>query len=81
LTHLLAILGGSEPVAARSKVLGDGAIAGKEALGVSGRFKPLHALLPLAGRLVGILGAVVEVAVLPMFDAGEDLALGRTVAP
>jgi hypothetical protein len=48
---------------------------------VSGRLKPLHASFPLAGRLVGMVRAVVEVAVLPMFDAGEDLARGRTLAP
>ncbi len=44
-------------------------------------FEPAHASFPLPSRLMGILGAVVEVAVLPMFDAGEDLTLGRTVAP
>jgi hypothetical protein len=43
-------------------------------------FKPLHALFPLAGRLVRIFCPIIEVAVLPMFDTGQDLARGRPVA-
>jgi hypothetical protein len=81
LTHLLAILGGREPVAPRSEVLGDGAISGKEALGVSWGFEFTHASFSLPGRLVRIFRTIIEVAVLPMFDTGQDLALGRTVAP
>jgi hypothetical protein len=68
-------------VAPRSKVLGDGAIGGKEALGVSWGFEFTHVSFPLPGRLVGIFRTIIEVAVLPMFDTGQDLALGRTVAP
>jgi hypothetical protein len=64
----------------RAEVLGDGPIGGEEALGVSWGFKALHAPLPLAGRLVGVFGAVVEVAVLPMFDPGEQLPLRGAVA-
>ena len=40
---------------------------GEEALRMPGGFKPLHPSLPLACRLVGILRAVVEIAVLAMF--------------
>jgi hypothetical protein len=46
---------------ARTEVLGDGTIGREELLGVSRRLKPLHPPLPLAGRLVGILRAVVQV--------------------
>ena len=48
---------------------------------MSGRCKPLHASFPLAGRWVGMARAVVEVAVPPRCDAGEDLAPGRPIAP
>jgi hypothetical protein len=63
-----------------AKVLGNGTIRGQEALGVSWRFEPLHAALPLAGWLMGILGAIVEIAVLPMFHPRENLPLRRPVA-
>jgi hypothetical protein len=62
------------------KVLRDGTIGSKEPLSVSWRLKPLHAPLPLAGGLVGILCAVIEVAVLAMFDAGQDFPLRGAVA-
>ncbi len=62
-----------------AKVLGNRTIGGKEALGMSGGLESLHPLLPLAGRWMGILGAVVQVAVLPMLDAGQDLPRGRPV--
>jgi hypothetical protein len=48
---------------------------------VSGGFKPLHPAFPLAGRLVRIFRPIIEVAVLPMFHTGQDLAFGRPVAP
>ena len=44
------------------------------------RLEPLHASLPLAGRLMGVFGAVVEVAVLAMFHPRQDLALRGAVA-
>jgi hypothetical protein len=34
------------------------------------RFAPLHALFSLAGGLVGVLGAVVQMAMLAVFDTG-----------
>ena len=50
--HDLAIGGGREPVAPRSEVLGDGTIRGEEPLRMTRRLEPLHAPLPLAGRLM-----------------------------
>jgi hypothetical protein len=44
------------------------------------RLESLHAPLPLAGRLVGVFCPIVEVAVLPMFYARQDLPLGSPVA-
>ena len=61
---------------AEPEVLSDGTTNGKESLGVAWGFEPLHALLPLAGRLVGVLCAVIEIPMLAMFHPWEDLALG-----
>ena len=47
-----------------TEVLGNRAKRGEKPLGVSRGLEPLHASLPLAGRLVGILRAVVQGAVL-----------------
>jgi hypothetical protein len=47
---------------------------------MAGGFEPPHTLLSLAGRLMRILGAVIEMAVLAMFDMGQELAHGRPVA-
>ena len=65
---------------ARSKVVRNRAIRSEEALRVSRGFNPLHAPLPLAGRLVGILRTVVQVAMLVMFHPWQYLALRGTVA-
>jgi hypothetical protein len=50
--HFSAILGGGEPVASWSEVLGDGTIRGEEPLGVPRGFEALHAPLPLARGLM-----------------------------
>jgi hypothetical protein len=73
--HDLTVLGGREPVASWSKVLGDRTIRGGKPLGVPWGLKPWHAPLPLARRLVGIFRAVVQIAVLAMFHARQDLSL------
>jgi hypothetical protein len=62
------------------EVLGNGAIRGEEALRMPGGFKPLHPSLPLAGRLMRVLRAVIEVAVLAMFHTREDVLLCRAIA-
>ena len=51
-------------------LLGDGSIGGEEPLRVSRRLESLHAPLPLAGRLMGALHTVTEIAVLLMLDTG-----------
>ena len=63
-----------------TEVLGNRAKSGEKPLGVSRGLEPLHASLPLAGRLVGILRAVIQGAVLSGLDAGQQLAFCRTVA-
>ena len=65
---------------ARAEVLGDGPIGGEEPLRVSWGLEALHAALPLLGRLVGVLRTVVQIAVLAVLDARQDLPLGSTVA-
>ena len=75
LTHLLAVLGGGEPVAFRSEVLADGTIRGEKTLHVPWGCKPLHPPLSLAGRLMRVFRTIVEVAVLAMFHTREILPL------
>ncbi len=63
----------------QAEVLGDESIGRQKALRVAGSFEPLHPALSLPSGLVRVLGAVVEVAMLPMFYAGENLAFSRSV--
>ena len=58
-------------MASWAEVLGDRTIGGEEPLGVPWGLEPLHAPLPLAGRLVGVLRAVIEVPVLAVFHPGR----------
>jgi hypothetical protein len=55
------------------EVLGDGPIGGEELLGVPWRFEALYTPLSLAGGLVGMLGAIAEVAVMAMLHARQHL--------
>ena len=64
----------------RAEMLGDGTICRQKALGMTGGFEPLHATLALTRRSMGVLTPVVEIAALPMFHPGQDLALRSTVA-
>jgi hypothetical protein len=52
----------------------------EELLRVAGRLEPPHGPLALAGRLMGILRPVVQIAVLPMLYAREELLLGCPIA-
>ncbi len=65
---------------ARAEVLGNRTIRGEKPLGLSWGLEPLHAPLPLAGGLMGVLCAVIERAVLPVFDTGQALPLCRPIA-
>ena len=80
LPHFLTVLGRGPTMAARSEVLGARPIGGEKPLRVPSGLESLHAPLPLAGRLVGALGAVIQIAMLAMFHPWEDLPLGRAVA-
>jgi hypothetical protein len=80
LVHFLTVFGGGQVMPAWAEVSRDRAIRGKEALRIAGGFKPLHPALSLAGGLVRILDAVVEIAMLPMFHTRQHLTLGGAVA-
>jgi hypothetical protein len=80
LAYLLAVRGGRKPMPPRSGVLGYGTKGGEEALGLPGRFKSLPAPLPLAGGLVRVRGAVLEIAMLAMFHARQEFSFGGIVA-
>ena len=56
------------------------AIRREEALRVSRGFEPLHAPLPLAGGLVGVLRTVVKVPVLAVLHPRQHLLLRGPVA-
>jgi hypothetical protein len=61
-------------------VLGNRTIRCEKSLGVPRGLEPLHALLPLACGLVGILRAVVEVAMLAVLHPRLNLPLRGAVA-
>jgi hypothetical protein len=60
---------------ARSEVLGKRPICREKSLRVPGGLEPLHTPLPLAGRLMGVLRAVVEIPVLPMLHESAKATL------
>jgi hypothetical protein len=66
-------------VASWSAVLRNRPIRGEKALRVPWRREALHPALPLAGGLLGVLRAVVQIPVLPMFHAWEELPLGSAI--
>ena len=51
-----------------------------EALRVAGGLESPHASLPFARRLMGVLGAVVQISVLPVCDGGHDDSFGGSIA-
>ena len=58
----------------------DNAVSRQEALGLPRRLEPLHLPLASTRRPVGVIGAVVEVAALPVLDLGHDVAMRHPVA-
>jgi hypothetical protein len=49
-------------------------------LGLTDELEPPHGTFPLTGGMMGIFGAIIQVAVLPMLHTGEDLPCGRAIA-
>jgi hypothetical protein len=60
--------------------VGDLVVGRKEALSLPRRLEPLHDPLSPSGRLMGVLGSVIEAFVLPVLDPGDDLPLGSSIA-
>jgi hypothetical protein len=54
-------------MSSRAEVLDEGTIRGQKSLGVPGGLESLHAPFPLAGGLVRVFGAIVQIAVLAVF--------------
>ena len=52
----------------RTEMLGDGTRGREEPLGVARGLEPLPMVLSLTCRLMRVLGAMIEIAVLAMFD-------------
>ncbi len=67
-------------MAPQSEVGRDGTIGGEKALGLTWGFELVHEPFPLAGRLVGVFCSIIEGAVLPLFDTGQDLTQSRPIA-
>src|SRR5215510_2957419 len=61
-------------------MLGDEARGGEAPLGVPRCLEALQAPLAWPRRLVGVVGAVVEISVLAVFHTGQDLAQGHAIA-
>ena len=68
-------------MSAWAEVVADGTERAEETLGVRGRLEALEDPLPLAGRHVGILGAVSQAFVPPMLAVRKHPSDGRHVAP
>jgi hypothetical protein len=79
LRHFLAVHFGGEEVASRTEVLRDRPLGGQEALGLPWRLEALHASFPLARGLVRVFGAIIEIAMLPMLHARQELSLCRPI--
>jgi len=61
------------------EVLGNGAIGREETLSMPGGFEPLHVVLALPRRTMGVLTSVIEIATLAMLHPGQYLTLGRAI--
>ena len=67
-THFGAVIGGGHTVPGRAEVRGDATERGQESLGRADSAEPFHRPFALPGRLVGVLGPIIQVCRLPVFD-------------
>ena len=59
----------------------DGGMHAEKTLGGSSRFEPLHFALSSSHRLMRILGPIVLMFLVPVFDTGKHRSLRRTITP
>src|SRR4051812_34197938 len=75
-----SIISGGEQVASGTEVRSNYSVYLDKPLGVPSRLEPSHSLLPLARRLMRVLRAIVQVAMLPMSHAGHHHPFRHPVA-
>ena len=66
-------------MAGRSEVRGNAAESGQESLRCNGSAEPFHRPFALPGGLVGVLGSIVQIFVLPMLDRRHGGAVSDLV--
>src|SRR5919202_5006677 len=71
-THFLPVCGRRPAMPAWSEMLGDRPIRGEKPLCLAWGLEPLHAPFPLPRRLVRVLSAVIEIAVLAVLHTRKD---------
>jgi hypothetical protein len=59
----------------------DECVSGKEVLGLIGRFEALHLSFPPSGRLMCVLGTIIQVLALSMLDTRKQMTLSYPVTP
>jgi len=77
----LAIMRRLYEMTPESKKIIDGAMGGKEALRMVGRFKPAHLAFPLSGRLMRNLGTIILVCILLVHNTWQDFLLCGAITP
>ena len=75
-----SVFGGGDVLTAERKEVVDLFMGREEPLHLTGRFEPLHLPFSPPGRLVRILGPVVEALVPVVLDPGHQLFLRRGIA-
>ena len=75
-----SVLGGGDVLAAERKEVVDLVMRREEPLCLAGGFEPLHLPFASSGRLVRILGSVVEAFVPAVLDPGHQFPLRRGIA-
>jgi hypothetical protein len=68
-------------MAARTKVVANRPLRGKEPLGMARCIESSHRSFPLARRLMAVFGPIVETFVLTMLDTGQQLLFRCALAP
>ena len=76
-----AIDTGCHLMSAGTEVAVDEGVGREEVLGLPGRFEPLHLALSSSRWTMRVLGPIIQISTLSMFDAGKQLTLSNAIAP